>query len=578
MNPVHLRFRRFMRTTTALVLTMLGGVWFAARGQSPQNNEAGEVRIDVDTSASQGPWRPVWSYFGYDEPNYTYAENGKKLLGELRKLDRSGKTPVYVRVHNLLTSGDGSSALKWGSTNAYTETANGEPVYDWKIVDRIFDTFREKGITPLVEVGFMPEALSVHPQPYRHAFPDGDIFTGWAYPPKDYAKWEELVYQFAKHLRERYGKNEVRRWLWEVWNEPDIPYWKGTQQEFFKLYDYAAQGILRALPDAKVGGPETTGAAGAKAADYLRAFLEHCARGRNAATGRIGAPLGFISFHPKGSPVWKGDHVQMRVEWELRSVEKGFEVVASFPEWKKTPIILGEWDPEGCAACSARAKPENAYRNTNLYAVYTAEALKDTLELADAAGVNLQGVVTWSFEFEGQPYFEGFRELATNGIDKPVLNAFRMFGMLSGNRVSLTSSAGPERGAILHPGDARIEGVDGFAAKGERELTLMVWNYQEEDVVGPARKVKIQIVGLPKSVKSAELEEFRVDEARSNSFTAWKKMRSPQTPNPEHYGDLEKAGQLERTKGPATITTENGAWELRTELPHEGLVLFLFRW
>src|SRR5207248_6568333 len=141
--------------------------------------------------------------------------------------------------HNLLTSGDGSASLKWGSTNAYTEDAAGHPVYDWKIIDRIFDTFHDAGLKPLVEIGFMPEALSTHPQPYRHNFPNGSIYTGWAYPPKDYARWAELVFRFVKHLRERYGDAEVKTWLWEVWNEPDIPYWQGTPEEFFKLYDYS---------------------------------------------------------------------------------------------------------------------------------------------------------------------------------------------------------------------------------------------------------------------------------------------------------------------------------------------------
>src|SRR2546427_516849 len=155
----------------------------AARGQNTTNTAEVPVEIQVDAGTNEGPVRPVWSFFGYDEPNYTYAENGKKLLGELRRLSAA---PVYVRVHNLLTSGDGNASLKWGSTNAYTEDSAGKPVYDWRIVDRIFDTFREKGITPLVEVGFMPEALSTHPQPYKHDFPNGNIFTGWAYPPKNY--------------------------------------------------------------------------------------------------------------------------------------------------------------------------------------------------------------------------------------------------------------------------------------------------------------------------------------------------------------------------------------------------------
>src|SRR3989440_8854242 len=168
---------------------------------------------------------PIWNYFGYDEPNYTYSSNGKKLLGELATLSPK---PVYVRVHNLLTSGDGSSSLKWGSTNVYTEDAAGKPVYSWTILDRIFDAFHAAGTKPLVEVGFMPEALSTHPQPYRHSFPKGDIFSGWAYPPNDYQKWSELVFHFVHHLRERYGDAEVKTWRLAGVNEPDAASWEGT--------------------------------------------------------------------------------------------------------------------------------------------------------------------------------------------------------------------------------------------------------------------------------------------------------------------------------------------------------------
>src|SRR5215813_4221687 len=183
--------------------------------------QAGEaplsVTIEVHANHAQGAFSTYWNFFGYDEPNYTYAPNGTKLLNEIARLS---SVPAYIRVHNLLTSGDGSPSLKWGSTNAYTEDASGRRVYDWKIVDRIFDTFHDSGLKPLVEIGFMPEALSTHPQPYRHNFPSGSIYTGWAYPPTDYQRWADLVFQFTKHLRERYGDAEVKTWLWEVWNEP----------------------------------------------------------------------------------------------------------------------------------------------------------------------------------------------------------------------------------------------------------------------------------------------------------------------------------------------------------------------
>ena len=136
-----------------------------------------------------------------------------------------------------LTSGDGTPALKWGSTNAFTRDASGKPVYDWRIVDQIFDTYQLTGTTPFVEIGFMPEALSPHPEPYRHRWPK-DFDTGWAYPPNNYQEWSDLIYSWVRHLTDRYGTDQVAKWEWEVWNEPDIFYWYGTVDDYNKFYDY----------------------------------------------------------------------------------------------------------------------------------------------------------------------------------------------------------------------------------------------------------------------------------------------------------------------------------------------------
>ena len=345
------------------------------------------VKIEVNAARPEGRWQTIWNFWGYDEPNYTYAANGKKLLREFAQLSPE---PVYIRVHNLFTTGDGGASLKWGSTNVYTEDAAGKPVYDWTIVDRIFDTFHETGVKPLVQLGFMPEALSTHPQPYRHTFPEGNIFTGWTYPPKDYSKWSELVFRCAQHLRERYGDDEVKSWLWEVWNEPDIDYWHGTPEEYFKLYDFSVDAVLRAVPEAHIGGPDSTGPNSPKAVAFLHDFLEHCAHGKNFATGKTGTRVDFVSFHPKGSPKWLGDHVQMGISQQLAAVDQGFTIVGSFPERKTTPIILGESDPEGCAACSAQKNPQNGYRNGPLYASYTAEVLAKIQQLAAQRGVSIR--------------------------------------------------------------------------------------------------------------------------------------------------------------------------------------------
>jgi xylan 1,4-beta-xylosidase len=145
------------------------------------------AKVVVDLAVAKAPMKPVWAWFGYDEPNYTYMKDGKKLLSEIAALS---PVPVYVRAHSLLVTGDGIAALKWGSTNAYTEDANGNPVYDWKLIDSIFDTYVKRGMKPFAQIGFMPQALSTRPEPYRHHWkpgdPYGDIITGWAYPPKDY--------------------------------------------------------------------------------------------------------------------------------------------------------------------------------------------------------------------------------------------------------------------------------------------------------------------------------------------------------------------------------------------------------
>ena len=155
---------------------------------------------------------------------------------------------------------------------------------------------------PYVQIGFMPEAMSVKPEPYKHAWTPAakydEIYTGWAYPPKDYKKWGDLVYEWAKHCVEKYGKAEVETWYWETWNEANIGYWRGTPEEFRKLHDYAIDGVRRALPTARVGGPDTAGHGG----QFARDFFEHQLRGTNFATGKVGTPIDFVSFHAKGRP------------------------------------------------------------------------------------------------------------------------------------------------------------------------------------------------------------------------------------------------------------------------------------
>ncbi len=543
--------------------------------RSLQNNEsaAAPIIINVDVTRTIGPYHPAWNYFGADEPNFIYSENGKKLLKELAALS---PTPVHIRLHNLLTTGDGTGALKWGSTNAYREDAAGNPIYDWTITDRIFDAMRDAGVEPLVEVGFMPEALSTHPEPYQHTFPNGSIYTGWSYPPKDYAKWSALVAAWATHLRDRYGANALRGWLWEVWNEPDISYWHGTLEEYEHLYDTTATAIRGALPTAKIGGPDSTGPGAGKSSDFLKQFMEHCAHGKNSASGEIGAPLDFISFHPKGSPTIIDGHVRMGIRNQLAAVDRGMKIVASSPEYHDTPIILGESDPEGCGACSMATTPSNAYRNGPLYGVSVAEAEARTYELARTDGVNLQGSVTWALEFEGQPYFAGFRDLATNGVDKAVLNVFRMYGKLKGDWLPVTSNGGLPIEEILKDGVRGTPDVNAVATRSEKEINVLVWNYHDDDVKPPPSSLEIRVNGLTQ--KRVQLEQFRMDDTYSNSYRAWLDMGSPAKPTAEQQAALERAGKLEIMEAPRTISIADGKLTVPMELPRQGVALLRISW
>ena len=558
------------------------GIAMWSLGLMAQDGAGSQVTITVHAGQTTGKYQPDWNYFGADEPNYVYAPDGKKLLRELHDLSTGPVSePVYFRPHNLLTTGDGEGSLKWGSTNSYREDADGKAVYDWTITDRIFDALKNAGVRPLVEIGFMPEAMSTHPEPYRHDFPKGDVFTGWSYPPKDYDKWGALVAAYATHLKQRYGA-VMDGWLWEVWNEPDIAYWHGTPEEYDRLYDVTTAAIRKVLPQAKVGGPGATGINPGKSEAFFKQFLEHCESGKNAATGRVGAPLDFISYHPKGAPKFIADqgsagHVEMSLATQLRATERGMKIVASYPRWKNTPIILTETDPEGCAACKG---PQNGYRNGPLYGVSVAEAMARIAQLGKKYDVNLQGGVTWAFEFEGQPAFAGFRELATDGIDKPVLNVFRMYGKLGGNSgsewVKTESSGALSLDAIVKDGVGAKTDVDAIATRSRHEVDVMVWNYSDVDLLADAAKIQMTIDGLPKG--EMRIQEFRMDDAHSNSYAVWLKMGSPERPTAEQKAELVKKSGLESIGGVKKVVIKDGSVVVPMSLPRQGVSLVRISW
>jgi xylan 1,4-beta-xylosidase len=180
------------------------------RAQTPAT-----VNVSVDATDAGTTLERVWPFHGYDEINYTTTPEGEALLAAIAAAHTA---PVHVRSHFLLNTGDGTPGLKWGSTNVYTEDAAGNPVYSWDLTDGIMDAITGVGAFPFVEIGFMPEALSTHPIPYRNSS-STTLDGGCLYPPTDYTKWADLISTWAMHANERYP-NVAASWLWSFGTSP----------------------------------------------------------------------------------------------------------------------------------------------------------------------------------------------------------------------------------------------------------------------------------------------------------------------------------------------------------------------
>jgi len=502
----------------------------ACASANAPTKESTTVDISVDATLAGAPLQRVWAFHGYDEVNYTTTPEGEALLGELTAAHCA---PVHVRNHFLFNSGDGTPAPKWGSTNVYQEDATGSPVYDWALTDGVLDALTGAGAFPLVELGFMPEALSTHPSPYRNASSLG-LNGGCFYPPSDYAKWAALVQAWAAHANERYP-NVSENWLWELWNEPDSGYWHGTFEDYAKLYDYTEAALHEAIPTAALGGPAVIAADG----PFLTQFLEHCATGDNAATGERGTRLDLVTFHAKGGVTLEGDQIELDLGHQLRLHRAGFRAVASFPRFERLPIYITEADPDGCAACAADFIAGSAYRTSTAYGAYEVAMMKRSLDLATAEGVNLAGVLTWAFTFPEAPYFAGYRELATHGIHLPVLGVFELLGQLQGARLPVTSSGARELDDIVELGVRDQPDVDGMATLDGNVVRVLMWNYHDDVVAAAPTPVHLS-VQVPASLgRSLTVSHLRVDEAHGDAHAVWLAQGAPASPSPEQLDALQ---------------------------------------
>lgn len=532
------------------------------------------VHFCVDADKSLGELKHTWNYIGYDECNYTYTPEGEQLLAEFGEFEDA---PYYVRAHHLFCTGNGHGVYKWGSTNVYTEDDEGNPVYYWDILDEILDTYLRTGHKPFFEIGFMPmdladcSYLKVENVWDRHKkYKD----RGWASPPKDYGKWHDLVYETVRHCTERYGTDEVLSWYWEMWNEPDIFYWQGSEAEFFKLYDYTEAAVHAALPGARLGGPATTGpSAGSTSQQFLEHFLAHCSSGVNDVSGKRGTRLDYITFHVKGGGFPFHPHAPKATPLISSFVEQaktGMEVIQKYG-FQNKEVILSEADPDGWAAGGMYDNPNMGFRNTEYFASYVAASYHHLSRIADSMNMDVRPLA-WTFLFRGERCFEGTRSFSTQGIHKAVFNLFKVFSRLGTRKLETTrTTEQPPRvdpNEVACPGKSYIDGVATMNKYGN--IQIMIYSHHDDWDFRKEHEIYLQMNHLSQHVKY-RFSHYRIDAAHSNACREWAAQGKPNYPSEKQYAAIKESDGLELYEDQKDITAMNGQWNHRFMLPAHGI-------
>ncbi|MCU1527093.1 MAG: glycoside hydrolase family 39 [Frondihabitans sp.] len=533
------------------------------------------ARVDIDAGSAGTALEPVWESLGYDEINWTYTPTGKKLL---RSIGETSSRGFHVRPHYVFISGTGMGLPHWGSGNVYHEDADGKPIYDFAIVDDTYDAIVGAGHHVLVELGFTPRDLLPDRALTEHTIIDSPtVYSAyeagqWSYPPKDLDKWGDLVAALAQHSLERYGEDEVSTWLWELWNEPDIFYWRGTHEEFCALYEVTAAAVRRVLPDAKVGGPTVTG--GPRGVTFLRDFL--------AFVVERELPIDFVSFHTKGSHFtpWrtygplgseapeKQSPSTTKMLYEMRSL---LRVMAEFPTIAALPAIVDECDAGVPAHWGIYDNSNFAFQNTEYYPVFQVNLMKKILDLNEQEVASVNRATTWSFYFEGERYFEGTRAFLTaGGVEKPFLNAYRVLGQLGDRRLPAVSNAAwhvDELDDAIVEGLAREE-VDALAARDDAgRLTVLVYRHADDQYSTDDSEAPVTVAWCGLAAGSYRVEHFRIDDTHSNAHTVWRDLGSPQDPTPEQLDAIRSRQGLELLEEPSSVAVELGSLEVAVSLP-----------
>ena len=511
--------------------------------------------IEVDQVVGENT--EFWKAAGSDHLFYhSLKPAGRFLLKRMREKN----SHHYLRSHHTF-----NQDLKHGvirGQNVYSEDQEGNPVYDFSNLNKVFRSYVENGIKPIVEYDYLPELLINRGTQSSQGNDEGMtiINTG----PNDWKKWSDLMKATIQNFIDQFGIEEVRSWYFEVWNEPDG--WPEDQLEvFYKMYDVFVDAVTAVDSKLRVGGPACYHEY------FLKPFLDHVVNGTNYVTGEKGTRIDFISYHIYGlSGKWlnKEPHIQPQVQRFSQSVLWLQRLMRSFPSLKGTAFHLNEWGLSSNYYRTVADYPDLAYRNSISSPLFLFKLVNALYQIEDNYNFPTSLLLYWGFTWEADEdeFFVGKRELLTAGnTPKPIQTGFEMLALLRPQRLKVIKAKKDSRFGLI-------------ATRSAEEIALLVYNYEESDgenIIGND-KINLKLSGL-KNNTAYQVKSIIMDSENNNTYQTWREMGSPKSSKSIDLSPLKKAAALNITESTNFIADENGEVSFDLNLTRRSAQLIIIK-
>lgn len=484
---------------------------------SGQPSDLSERSISVDYLKPAGKFSDVYNQcVGAGRANEGLRADWQQQL-QLVKKEIDFK---YIRFHGLLCD----------EMHVYTEDKNGNPVYNWQYVDKLYDFLLKIRIRPFVELSFMPPDLA---SGAKTVF----WWKGNVTPPKSYEKWKDLITALVKHFKERYGKDEVDQWYFEVWNEPDLHgFWDGSMDDYFKLYEVTATAIKSVSKSFRVGGPATA------RSGWIKPFLQFCAS-KNV-------PLDFVSTHSYNTRTALDEfgirrHKILSLNYLSGNVKHTRGIIDS-TSYKNIQLDYTEFN----SSPSSRDPLHDSYQNAS----FILNTLKNTEHVTHSMSY---WTFTDIFEEAGPAttsFHGGFGLLNLQGIKKPTFFAYKFMHELGKTELVNTDSLS-------------------WVCKNKSGIQVLFWNaklpfndstffndslFLQNKPAKEAGSVSVTIKHIP--IGKYKLKIYRVGYHYNDAFSAYLEMGAPRNISLQQEATLKKiaSGYPESQK---IISITNGEYK-----------------